>query len=249
MTFEICQVVDYTPHGESPSRLENATGRRMDVKGEKYPSIMRQVDKLIESEETTFLTLDSLDEEEADSDESGYVEAPPKSLLSQEEVGKESEEPYDSIDAKTSVDNVAIMVEETSIISAKIPITKTQEDCKIKRAINEYNSMDEKSSNSPSEKCLNQDKTDDTTNNNQKIKDREKVDFIKCPISETIKKLANASLRSSKSLEISTSTCLKALNNLKTSKSFDSTRHVENEEESPSLHQRKQLLAQQGVKV
>ncbi|XP_043269944.1 general transcriptional corepressor trfA isoform X2 [Venturia canescens] len=244
------EVVDYTPHGESPSRLENATGRRIDVKGEKYPSIMRQVDKqLIESEETTFLTLDSLDEEEADSDESGYVEAPPKSLLGQEEVGKESEETYDSIDNKTNVDNVPKIVEESSIITSKIVVANAPEDRKLERTIKEYNSIDEKSSNLPLDKCPHQDKTDDSMNNNQKIKDREKVDFIKCPISETIKKLANASLRSSKSLEISTTTCLKALNNLKTSKSFDSTRHVENEEESPSLHQRKQLLAQQGVKV
>lgn len=203
---------------------------------------MRQVDELIESDET-FLTLDSLDEEAADSDESGYVEAPPKSLLGQEDV-KDSVEKYE--------DSSVEMTDGADDDTTKTPMTTTttiEDQNELSRTDN--GPQDEKKPMTPLDRCnQHQDTEETTTNNNQKFKDREKVDFIKGPISETIKKLANASLRSSKSLEISTSTCLKALNNLKSSKSFDSSRsNVEHDEESPSLHQRKQLLAQHGVTV
>ncbi|XP_011300347.1 uncharacterized protein [Fopius arisanus] len=200
------EVVDYRPHGESPSRLENPGRRRMDVKGEKYPTRMDQGDELLEGEES-FLTLDSLDEEEADSDESGYVEAPPNSLLDRE--------------AKKSPDPDGTDPQKINQESPGVEDTKEAQE------------------------------SENTLNPQRCLKDREKVDFIKCPISETIKKLANASLRSSKSLEISTNSCLKALNTLKNSKSFDDTRAtgIDYDGESPSLHQRKQLLAQQGVRV
>ena len=189
---------------------------------------MRQVEELLESDET-FLTLDSLDEEEADSDESGYVEAPPKSLLSQEDTKDSSLEKYD-----VAIDHVTEAPEKNP------PIIN---DDLFDRSRIENNPKEDQ------QQQQQQQDTEEAPNNNQKFKDREKVDFIKCPISETIKKLANASLRSSKSLEISTNNCLKALNNLKSSKSFDGSRTIDHDEESPSLHQRKQLLAQQGVTV
>ncbi|XP_063975793.1 uncharacterized protein LOC135161803 [Diachasmimorpha longicaudata] len=208
------EVVDYRPRGESPPRIENLGRRRIDVKGEKYPTRIDQVDELVQSEEP-FLRLDSLDEEEADSDESGYVEAPPNSLLARGEAKKQHSSCH--------------MSEETNDAPLKLnqeSLEATKQDGKDKA---------QESDDINLQKCF---------------KDREKVDFIKCPISETIKKLANASLKSSKSLEISTNSCLKALNTLK-SKSFDDTRAtgVDYDGESPSLHQRKQLLAQQGVRV
>lgn len=51
-------------------------------------------------------------------------------------------------------------------------------------------------------------------------KEKRRVDSKKCPISETIKKLTNVSLKNTKTLDFSTNSCLKALQNLKTSKSF-----------------------------
>ncbi|XP_015116521.1 uncharacterized protein LOC107040789 [Diachasma alloeum] len=208
------EVVDYRPRGESPSRIENPGRRRMDVKGEKYPTRIDQGDELLEGEES-FLTLDSLDEEEADSDESGYVEAPPNSLLDRGEVKKT----LSSGHADEGTDDV--------------PLKLNQESPEVSKPDGKDNAQES-----------------DDINLQRCPKDREKVDFIKCPISETIKKLANASLRSSKSLEMSTNSCLKALNTLK-SKSFDDTRAtgIDYDGESPSLHQRKQLLAQQGVRV
>ncbi|XP_034949359.1 uncharacterized protein [Chelonus insularis] len=211
------EIVDYRPHGESPIRIENTTGRRMEVKGEKYPSC---VDQLFQNEherseqedtegeknehtELRFITLDSLDEEEADSDESGYVEAPPSKV-------------------------VLLNQRDNSDFTNK---TRLKPNDDISDSIN------------------NQSCDQYEFENLARFKDREKVDFIKCPISETIKKLANASLKSSKSLEISTSNCLKALNTFTNSKSFDSIETIKCEDESPSLYQRKQLLAQQGVTV
>lgn len=208
------QVVDYRPHGESPSRIDNPVRRRMEVKGEKYPTRMDQADELLEGDES-FLILDSLDEEEADSDESGYVEAPPTSLP--DRVGT------------TPLPIPHVIGDEKKDVSPEV---------------------NQESPDSPDSKD-NAQASDAPVHLQRCFKDREKVDFIKCPISETIKKLANASLRSSKSLEISTNSCLKALNSLKNSKSFDDTRAkvIDYDGESPSLHQRKQLLALQGVRV
>ena len=124
---------------------------------------------------TNFNKLSSLDEEEADSDESGYVEASPKSSM-----------------------------DRTSMTTIK-----------------------------PQE-----------TNNNEP-NDDEPAEFIKCPISETIKKLANASLRSSKAMRVSSTSspfCLESLNRINRT-------DVEVSEPTPSLLQRKRLLAQRGVTV
>lgn len=171
---------------------------------------MEQVDEILESVES-FVILDSLDEEEADSDESGYVEAPPKTLHNNQQDNKNT---------------ICKIIDTNDTINNELSDKITTEDDK-KLIVN-----------------------DDNINNLTKFKDREKVDFIKCPISETIKKLANASLRNSKSLEISPSSCLKAFNTFKNSKSFDGTRtNVDYDDQSPSLHQRKQLLAQHGVTV
>lgn len=149
--------------------------------------------------EEHFLTLGSLDEE-ADSDESGYVEAPPKSLI-------------DQVDGKDPLLQVSKVEEKPKV---ELPLEKE----------------------SVPEKEVPRDLPPTT---------KEKVDFIKCPISETIKKLANASLRSSKSLDISANNCLKALN-LRSPRP-EGVRNLEMNEESPSLLQRKQLLAQHGVTV
>ncbi|XP_076640289.1 uncharacterized protein LOC143351990 [Colletes latitarsis] len=202
-------VVDYRPRGEILRRIDDQQDRERRVM-ETYPGRMSH--DLLQNDESPFLTLDSLDEE-VDSDESGYVEAPPKSLLGQDDRKNEDE-------------------------------TSAKESQKAKH---------EDSKESNDEKREEEAETKDTSivDDNQRIKEKERqrADFIKCPISETIKKLANASLKSSKSLEMTTNNCLKALNNLKTSKSFDGPKTVEMDAESPSLHQRKQLLAQHGVVV
>ncbi|KOX68092.1 Protein FAM43A [Melipona quadrifasciata] len=78
-------VVDYRPRGEILRRLDDPQERRV---MEKYPGRMSH--DLLQNDESPFLTLDSLDEE-VDSDESGYVEAPPKSLLSQDDRKDEEE--------------------------------------------------------------------------------------------------------------------------------------------------------------
>lgn len=59
-------------------------------------------------------------------------------------------------------------------------------------------------------------------------KEKRRVDLKKCPISETIKKLTNVSLKNSKTLDFSTNSCLKALQSLKTAKSFGS---IQNDDE------------------
>lgn len=82
-------------------------------------------------------------------------------------------------------------------------------------------------------------KSEEANNNNQ-VTDH--AEFIKCPISETIKKLANASLRSSKTMRVSTTNaCIESLSG--------GVNRTEIDGESPSLLQRKRLLAQHGVMV
>ncbi|XP_014203343.1 uncharacterized protein LOC106635734 [Copidosoma floridanum] len=117
--------------------------------------------------------LGALDEEEADSDESGYVEASPKSSM--DRTGMKGRKQEDA--------------GEEGVGGARGGAECTAE-------------------------------------------------FIKCPISETIRKLANASLRSSKG----TRACLESLGRQVVGPEIDSA-------ESPSLLQRKRLLAQQGVTV
>lgn len=223
-------VVDYRPRGEILRRLEDPQDRERRVM-EKYPGRMNH--DLLQSDETPFLTLDSLDEE-VDSDESGYVEAPPKSLLGQDDPRKEEEEGGDNV--------------ERSRQGQEKVLTKSEDSKETKNMEVEEGEVESEEEVETSKK----DPLLTAVENNQRIKEkeRERSDFIKCPISETIKKLANASLKSSKSLEMTTNNCLKALNNLKTSKSFDGVKAIsEMEGESPSLHQRKKLLAQQGVIV
>ncbi|XP_046818815.1 uncharacterized protein LOC124424178 [Vespa crabro] len=221
-------VVDYRPRGEILCRIENTEEKERRIL-EKYPSRLSR--QLSQNDESTFLTLDSLDEE-ADSDESGYVEAPPKSFLRQEDNRKEESNKFEN--SKKELD---VIVDNKS----NDKFEQKDENMTIEKKTDDRKQLDV-DSNDPIH----------VIDDNQRIKDkeRERAEFIKCPISETIKKLANASLRSSKSLEITTNSCSKALNNLKTSKSFDGTIRTENiEAESPSLLQRKQLLAQHGVIV
>lgn len=191
-------VVDCSPRGEQPRRASEGSERRLKRADTFPPPIGKQ--NLIEDDE--FSTLDALDEE-ADSDESGYVEAPPKTLL-----------PDNSKDASDV----------------------------------ERNSTGNFSQLSDTERG-----EIDPDTNTKRSSIHDELKSAMCPISETIKKLANASLKSSKSLEISTNNCLqKALSSLNTSKSFDSSISSGPDQdavESPSLHQRKQLLAQQGVTV
>ncbi|KZC05216.1 Protein FAM43A [Dufourea novaeangliae] len=159
-------VVDYRPRGEILRRIDDPQERERRVM-EKYPRGMSH--ELLQNDESPFLTLDSLDEE-VDSDESGYVEAPPKSLLGQDDRKEEEEANNGRVDQGQT--------ESPDILRVSKP------------TIHE----------SP-----------------RKRKDSKD--------------------------------CLKALNNLKTSKSFDGVKTVEMDAESPSLHQRKQLLAQHGVVV
>ncbi|KOC63927.1 Protein FAM43A [Habropoda laboriosa] len=158
-------VVDYRPRGEILRRLDdpqNLERRTM----EKYPVSGRINHDLLRNDASAFLTLDSLDEE-VDSDESGYVEAPPKSLLGQDDR-KEEEELHPS--------------------------------------------------QSESADLLRGSKRNDSKETMQIEEDDEGKE------EET-------------------------LSNLNTSKSFDAVKVAEMDGESPSLHQRKQLLAQQGVIV
>lgn len=234
-------VVDYRPRGEILCRLDDPQDRERRVM-EKYPGRMSH--DLLQNDDTPFLTLDSLDEE-VDSDESGYVEAPPKSLLGQDDRKEDEETNNGRVESgqdQTGSPDVlrGSNVEESA--KTKNDDSKETKDAKDTKDTKEEVEMEEQVESKDS--ML-------TVENNQRIKEkeRERADFIKCPISETIKKLANASLKSSKSLEMTTNNCLKALNNLKTSKSLDGVKPAEMEGESPSLHQRKQLLAQQGVIV
>ncbi|XP_033175986.1 uncharacterized protein LOC100743587 isoform X2 [Bombus impatiens] len=238
-------VVDYRPRGEILCRLDDPQDRERRVM-EKYPGRMSH--DLLQNDDSPFLTLDSLDEE-VDSDESGYVEAPPKSLLGQDDR-KEDEETnnnngrVESGQNQTGSPGPDVLRGSNAEESAK---TKNDDSKETKNA---KDAKDTKEEAEMEEQVESKDSML-TVENNQRIKEkeRERADFIKCPISETIKKLANASLKSSKSLEMTTNNCLKALNNLKTSKSLDGVKPAEMEGESPSLHQRKQLLAQQGVIV
>ncbi|XP_033307231.1 uncharacterized protein LOC117209370 isoform X1 [Bombus bifarius] len=241
-------VVDYRPRGEILCRLDDPQDRERRVM-EKYPGRMSH--DLLQNDDSPFLTLDSLDEE-VDSDESGYVEAPPKSLLGQDDR-KEDEETnnnngrVESGQDQTGSPGPDVLRGSNAEESAK---TKNDDSKETKNAKDAKDAKDAKEEAEMEEQVESKDSVL-TVENNQRIKEkeRERADFIKCPISETIKKLANASLKSSKSLEMTTNNCLKALNNLKTSKSLDGVKPAEMEGESPSLHQRKQLLAQQGVIV
>lgn len=239
-------VVDYRPRGEILRRLDDPQERRV---MEKYPSRMSH--DLLQNDESPFLTLDSLDEE-VDSDESGYVEAPPKSLLSQDDRKDEEENCSSNDHVESRQDQTESLdvlrgsnVEDESQKVKNEDFKETKDGAKKEKEEDEEEEEESGQEEESKDPLL-------AVENNQRIKEkeRERADFIKCPISETIKKLANASLKSSKSLEMTTNSCLKALNNLKTSKSFDGIKAVaEMEVESPSLHQRKQLLAQQGVIV
>lgn len=200
--------------------------------------VVNQVNKLYETiKESSFVTLDSLDEEEADSDESGYVEAPPKSLL---DINNDS-----SSDKFNDNDNDNDLSSKMNIKSDHHYFITTEENEKSSEKVND-NSKNIIISNNTCDKI--QEQYQDSISRH---KDREIVDFITSPISETIKKLANASLKNSKSIELSSSNCLKALNTFRNTKSFDGTKTTINydDEPSPSLDQRKQLLAKQGVKV
>lgn len=201
-------VVDCSPRGEHPRRLQSeGVGRERRLKrADTFPPPVGK--HQLRNEEDEFSTLDALDEE-ADSDESGYVEAPPKALLSEDEDKEKLGLPHSESSAETKRESVL----ESAGIHQRV-----REKIESKRPA--------------------------------PIEQEDGVKPSACPIAETIKKLANASLKTSKSLEISTNNCLKALNNLKSSKSFDSSVIADQTDaESPSLHQRKQLLAQQGVIV
>ncbi|XP_014230038.1 uncharacterized protein LOC106654613 [Trichogramma pretiosum] len=168
---------------------------------------------------SNFHTLGSLDEEEAiDSDESGYVEASPKSSMNDEEIVK----------AETN--------------NNKVVNSSSQSQSQNRQRVSSSSG--------------------DSDNDNNKPKpssdsDDEPAEFIKCPISETIKKLANASLRSSKNMRVSSSStspssnnaphCLESLNRLGSNGKQEAT--DSDEPPTPSLLQRKRLLAQRGVTV
>ncbi|XP_017756451.1 PREDICTED: uncharacterized protein LOC108548149 [Eufriesea mexicana] len=235
-------VVDYMPRGEILRRLDGPQDRERRVM-EKYPGRMSH--DLLQNDDSPFLTLDSLDEE-VDSDESGYVEAPPKSLLGQDDRKEEEESNNSRIESRQGQTKSPDVLRGSSNVEES---QKNEDSKETKDMEEEEEGVDEEESGEE-EEVESKDPLSAVENSKRlKEKERERADFIKCPISETIKKLANASLKSSKSLEMTTNNCLKALNNLKTSKSFDGVKAVEMEGESPSLHQRKQLLAQQGVIV
>lgn len=229
---DLDDVVDYRPRGEVLNRIEERQNRERRA-NEKYPD--RTGHEFLQNEETSFQTLDSLDEE-ADSDESGYVEAPPKSLLGQDDRKEEEESDRSRLDSfknqletVTARRNIKTDGNENQRMKHEDPKIDKQKEIEAKKVEKKDSLL--------------------VVDDNQRIKERERerADF-KYPISETIKKLASASLRS-KSLEMTSNNCLNVLNNFKTSKSFDSVRNDEITMESPSLHQRKQLLAQRGVMV
>ncbi|XP_020283435.1 uncharacterized protein LOC109854600 [Pseudomyrmex gracilis] len=226
-------VVDYRPRGEMLNRIDESQSRERRT-NETYPG--RTGHEFLQNEDVSFLTLDSLDEE-ADSDESGYVEAPPKSLLGQDDRKEEEENEHSCLDSLKN--------QSKSITICRNVKTDENENQRTKHE-NLKMSKEDKTDPQKAEKKDSLLVVDDS----QRIKERERerADF-KYPISETIKKLASASLRNSKSLEMTSNKCLNVLNNFKTSKSFDSVKVDEITVESPSLHQRKQLLAQRGVMV
>ncbi|XP_012539858.1 uncharacterized protein LOC105838677 [Monomorium pharaonis] len=227
---DLDNVVDYRPRGEIMNRIEDPQKRERRA-NEKYPS--RIGHEFLQNEETSFLTLDSLDEE-ADSDESGYVEAPPKSLLGQDDKKEDEEE--------SKHPRLELFTNKEENNSESTCRTDGSESQRTKHEDSEVDNQEEKTTEKKGSLLV--------VNDNQRIKEREKerVDF-KYPISDTIRKLASASLRSSKSFEMTNNSCLNVLNNFKTSKSFDSVKNDEITVDSPSLHQRKQLLAQRGVMV
>ena len=235
------EIVDYRPRGENPRRLENLQKRKAGV--EKYPG---RVYKELRDGEDTFLILDSLDEE-ADSDESGYVEAPPKSLIDQP-GGKDPL--IDQTDGQVSLNTKEIVDPQLQVQRKEAQILRTESsegdsspEIKLKVSLISNSTPKEEGRNQEVEEL---DLKSNDVKEYPKAKENERQDFIQCPISETIKKLANATLRSSKSLDMSNKSCLKVL---KTSKSFEGSKTLDIESESPSLHQRKQLLAKQGVTV
>ncbi|KAJ8673095.1 hypothetical protein QAD02_004356 [Eretmocerus hayati] len=215
------EVVDLRPRGESPilgsgsgqcaSRTQNdscgclSPTRRDRSSNSKSPKASSpnghlchiksdEVDSLESPIESTPKTphgiLGSLDEEETDSDESGYVEASPKNSI---------ERPINDCDD----DDNSSLNEKSQHESSPIQDLKS---------------------------CKNETVT---------------TEFIKCPISETIKKFTEASLRSSKPTvrpkPPPRPAALSAAIKLRKVADFDG--------ESPSLLQRKRLLAQHGVTV
>lgn len=225
-------IVDYRPRGEVLTRIDESQNRERRTT-ENYPS--RISHEFLQNDETSFLILDSLDEE-ADSDESGYVEAPPKSFLSQDDRKEEEENRPSRLESfKDQSESVVTTCRNVKIDENDSHIIKHQ-DSKKEEEI-ETQKIEKK------DPLL-------VSNDNQRIKERERerADF-RYPVSDTIKKLATASLRNSKSFEMSSNNRLKVLSNYTNSKSFDSVRNDEINIESPSLHQRKQLLAQHGVMV
>lgn len=227
---DLDDVVDYRPRGEVLNRIEDPKKRERRA-NEKYPG---RIGQFLQNEETSFLTLDSLDEE-ADSDESGYVEAPPKSLLGQDDKKEEEESEHPRLEPFTNK-------REDKSESVTTCRTDGSENQRTKHEDSKIDKQEERKTEKKDPLLV--------VNNNQRSKERERerVDF-KYPISETIRKLASTSLRSSKSFEMTSNNCMNVLNNFKTSKSFDSVKNDETTVDSPSLHQRKQLLAQRGVMV
>ncbi|XP_018363517.1 PREDICTED: uncharacterized protein LOC108761451 [Trachymyrmex cornetzi] len=226
---DLDDVVDYRPRGEVMNRIEDPQKRERRA-NEKYPG--RIGHDFLQNEETSFLTLDSLDEE-ADSDESGYVEAPPKSLLGQDDKKEEEESELPRLESFTNKRE-----------------DKLESTCRTDESENQRTKHEDSKLDKQEERKTEKKDPLMMVKDNQRIKERERerVDF-KYPISDTIKKLASASLRNSKSFEMASNNCLNVLNNFKTSKSFDSVKNDEITVDSPSLHQRKQLLAQRGVMV
>lgn len=228
---DLDDVVDYRPRGEVMNRIEDPQKRERRA-NEKYPG--RISHDFLQNEETSFLTLDSLDEE-VDSDESGYVEAPPKSLLGQDDKKEEEESEHPRLEPFMNK------------IEDKSESTRRTDESENQRTKHEDSKLD-KQEEKKTEKKDPSSVVNESKNQRINERERERVDF-KYPISNTIRKLASASLRNSKSFEMTSNNCLNVLNNFKTSKSFDSVKNDEIAVDSPSLHQRKQLLAQRGVMV
>lgn len=231
---DLDDVVDYRPRGEKLSRINESQSRERRA-NEKYSA--RIGHEFLQNDETSFVALDSLDEE-VDSDESGYVEAPPKSLLGQDDRKEEEERGNSRLESfKDETANAMTLCRNTKVDNNDSQRTKHEDFKTDKQEKKETPKLEKK------DPLL-------VVDDNQRVKERERerADF-KYPISETIRKLATATLRNSKSLDMTSNNCLNVLNNFKTSKSFDSVKNDEITIESPSLHQRKQLLAQRGVMV
>ena len=231
------EVVNYRPRGETPRRIENLQKRKAGM--DKY---LGRVSKEFRAEETS-LMLGSLDEE-ADSDESGYVEAPPKSLIDQTD-GKDPL--IDQNIGKIFLDEKKLsnpQRNETQVLRMKSSSVDLSLEIK-------QSTVSVVNSTTYEIECRSQnverlDLNSNGINECPKDKEVDRKDSAQSPISETIKKFTNASLRNSKSLDMSSQARLKVLT---TTKSFEGTKSLDIESESPSLHQRKQLLAKQGVTV